>query len=124
MFKFLQTIEGQNATAIVCVLVIGFALLIGAHPFRKKQRLVVTSPENMSLWTAGDYFTWVQSKVLAAENMDKLEETMGLIDGFHDKPFRVPINRFAVNKYYIRLLDAYAEKEKELYNIPIELCKN
>lgn len=117
------TIE-LNQLAIVTALVVGFAFLLGLHPFKKKQRLVLSSPENMSLWTAGDYFTFVNSLILSSKSLEQLQKTMDLIDGYFDKPFRVPISSVEVKKNYQRLLESYCEMERKFENIPLELCKN
>lgn len=119
MFTFLQTPEGIKTTAFVTALVIFIALALGIHPFKKKRQATVSD-----LWVAEDYFKYLKTVINASRDMDELEAAYELIDGFNNKRFRVPVNRFTCNRYYVKLLDVYVEKEKELYKIPVELCQN
>jgi hypothetical protein len=125
MFEYLQTQEGLCDTAIIAVLLIIAALALGAHPFKKKVPPVRTLQEaNFAPWYANDYKKFLISKINAAQNVHELMAEMVFIDGYHDKLFRKPINRFTINRYYIELLEAYAEREIELTKVKIELCKN
>jgi hypothetical protein len=108
----------------IALLLIGFAFVFDAHPFKKKQRLVVGSNENQNLWTAGDYFTFVNSLIKASNSMEELQKVEPLIDGYFDKPFRVPISNADVKKYYARLLESYCEAEAKVQLTTGELCKN
>src|SRR5690242_4264743 len=106
-FEFLTTPEGLKATAFVSAFIILFAFSIGAHPFKSKKRLMLAAGENENLWAAGDYFTFLSSLIRSAPTLEKLSETMLLIDGFFDKPFRVPISNYQLKSYYTRLLEVY-----------------
>jgi hypothetical protein len=124
MFEFLSTPEGQRVTAFVTVFVIIAAFAIGAHPFKKKKRLVLAKAEDPALLTAGDYFTFLSSIVRSSPTLEKLNKTMPLIEGFFDKKYRVPISNHQLKQYYARLLEVYCNRESELEHIPVELCKN
>ena len=124
IIEFLQTPEGIKTTMGVTVMVIAAAFLIGAHPFKEKKRLVLAPAEDPNLWTAGDYFTFLSSMVRSSPTLEELSETMPLIEGFFDKPFRVPISNYQLKRYYARLLEVYCAREKELGHIPVALCKN
>jgi hypothetical protein len=122
--EFYQSPEFLNAVAGVTVLVIAFAFLIGLHPFKSKKRLVLVAETDHNMWTAGDYFTFLSSLIRSSPTLDELSETMPLIEGFFDKPYRVPISNIQLKKYYARLLEVYCNREKELDHIPVVLCKN
>jgi hypothetical protein len=122
--EFLTTPEGQKATAFVTAFIILFAFALGAHPFKSKKRLVLASAENLNLLTAGDYFTFLSSIIRSSPTLEKLNETMPLIDGFFDKQYRVPISNNQLKQYYARLLEVYCNRENELTTIPVELCNN
>src|ERR1044072_7128809 len=124
MFEFLCSIEGQRLTAIVTALVISFAFLIGAHPFKKKRRLILAAETDQNLWTAGDYYMFLSSLIRASKTSRELQETMPLIDAYYDKVFRVPISTKDRKDYYARLLNTYCSKEIEFEKIPVVLCKN
>jgi hypothetical protein len=133
MFDFLQTPEGLRLTAIVTAYVIAIAFLIGAHPFKKDQRLVIsdlaTTPyvpeeEEPKLWVAGDYFAFLSSLVRSSATLEDLAETMPLIEGFFDKPFRVPVSNYQLKRYYARLLQVYCNREKELVYTPVAIHSN
>jgi hypothetical protein len=124
MFEFLSTPEGVKLTAGVTIMVIAFAFLIGLHPFKTKKRLVLASPGDQNLWTAGDYYMFLNSLIRASRTPDELKGTMALIEGYYDKQFRVPVSTFDRKEYYARLLNTYCKKEIEFETIPVELCKN
>ena len=123
-FEYLTTPEGMKATAFVTTVIILFAFSIGAYPFKIKKRFVLAPAENHSLLTAGDYFTFLSSIIRSSPTLEKLAETMPLIEGFYDKKYRVPISTVQLKRYYSRLLEVYCNREKELTTIPVELCKN
>lgn len=124
MFEFLSTPEGQRVTAFVTALVIIAAFIIGAHPFKKKKRLVLASATNPNLWTAGDYYIFLNSLIRASKTLEDLQETMPLIEGYFDKAFRVPVSTGDRKKNYARLLESYCEMESQFELIPVTLCKN
>jgi hypothetical protein len=124
MFEFLSTHEGQRVTAFVTALVIIAAFIIGAHPFKKKKRLVLASATNPNLWTAGDYYIFLNSLIRASKTLEDLQETMQLIEGYFDKVFRVPVSTGERKKYYARLLETYCEMESKFELIPVTLYKN
>jgi hypothetical protein len=110
--------------AICTVLILLAALVLGTHPFKKKKRLVLAAPADLNLWTAGDYYMFLNSLIRASKSLEELQKNMPLIDGYFDKCFRVPISTIDRKRYYSRLLESYCQKENELMQIPIELCKN
>jgi hypothetical protein len=110
--------------AISTVLIIVAALILGTHPFKKKRRLVLAAETDPNLWTAGDYYIFLNSLILASKTLEELQKNMPLIDGYFDKGFRVPISAIERKRYYISLLDSYCKKENKLTQIPVEVCKN
>lgn len=117
--------EFLQQVAFCTAIVIGFAFMIGAHPFRSRKRLVVpVKEEPMVKWTISDYYRFVNANVLASNTMEQLEETMAWIDAIYDKEFRVSPSRSELKDYYERLLRSYCQRENELCSIPISLCKN
>lgn len=124
MKSFYQSPEFLNAVAVSTVALIGILIIVGLHPFKKKKRLVVAPAEDTALLTAGDYFTFLSSIIRSSPTMEKLNDTMPLIDGFFDKKYRVAISNHQLKQYYARLLEVYCNRENELEHIPVELCKN
>jgi hypothetical protein len=123
--EFYSSPEFLNAVAGVTVFLIAIAFIIGMHPFKSKKRLVVVRrEEETKLWTAGDYFTFLNSLILASKTLEELQKTMPLIDGYYDKAFRVPISTADRKVYYSRLLESYCEMESKFELIPVQLCKN
>jgi len=121
MNPFYQSPAFLNAVAAAVIALLG-VLFIGLRSFKPKKQIVVTP--DPALWLAGDYYVYLSSVIKASRTIDQLNATMLLIDGFHDKEFRVPISRKVCNEYYTRLLEVYCKKENELTSIPLELCKN
>src|SRR5689334_3484750 len=106
--------------AFVVALVIGFAFMIGAHPFKKKRRLVIsdlatTTQKNTfaELWTAGDYFMYLNALIKASQTPDELKRAMVYVENYKERKFRVPISGADLNDYYNRLIDSYTQKEIE-----------
>lgn len=124
MFEFLSTPEGVKLTAGVTIMIIAFSFLIGTHPFKSKQRLVLAAPEDPNLWTAGDYFVFLRSLILSSQNLQQLEANMPKIEGYKNKEFRVRISSAKRKQKYDELLMAYYEKELEFDMVKIELCPN
>lgn len=124
IIEFLQTPEGIKTTMGVTVMVIAAAFLIGAHPFKSKRRLVLAPAQDPNLWTAPDYYMFLNSLIKASKSLKELQDTMPLIEGYYDKEFRVPISTADRKDYYARLLNTYCQIELKFENIPVEHCKN
>jgi hypothetical protein len=123
--EFYSSPEFLNAVACVTVFVLSIALIIGLHPFKSRKRLVVVRlEEETTMWTAGDYFMFLNSLIRASKNVEELQETMVHIERYYDKAFRVPISTRDRKEYYARLLESYCEMESKFEMIPVELCKN
>jgi hypothetical protein len=117
--------------AIATALIVGFAFLLGLHPFKKKKRLVVsdlvTSTQKNTfaeLWTAGDYFMYLNALLKASQTPDELKRAMVYVENYKERKFRVPISGADLNDYYNRLIDSYTQKELEFDCTKMELCKN
>lgn len=123
IINYLQSPDGLRMTAFIAPSIILIAFI---HRLLKKKASPVRTLQEVESapWYAEDYKKFLISKINAAQTMEQLMAEMILIDRYPFKPFRQPISRFTINKYYIEILDAYAAKEDELTKIPLELCKN
>jgi hypothetical protein len=107
--------------AIIVTLVIIFAFMVGAHPFKKKKRLVIadiaTPEQKPLLWTAGDYFIFINSLILASNNWAELDKAMVYVENYKDKEFRVAISESERDRYYNRLIASYDKKVNEFETV-------
>lgn len=120
-----------NQVAVITVLLIAFAFLFNVHPFKKNKRLVigdlaVAPAKNLfaELWTAGDYFMYLNALLKVSNTPDELRQAMVYVKNYKEKTFRVPISAKDRSHYYDRLIDTYTKKELEFDCTKLELCKN
>lgn len=124
MKEFYQSPAFLNAVAASTVALIGILFIIGLHPFKRKKRMVLATPENLNYWMAGDYFKHVKALIVTSRNLKDLEKAMPLIEGFSRKQYRESISRQALKEYYNLLLEEYYQKELGFDMIPVEICPN
>jgi hypothetical protein len=108
----------NHLIALGTIALIAIAFLINARSKRNK-------PGIEDLWTAEGYYNYLLAVIKASTTNDELGAAWFMVENtWFTKTFKVPVNRFARNRYYGKLADAYAKKETELTKIPVELCKN
>lgn len=124
MKEFYQSPEFLNAVAVCTVALLGIAFLLISKPKKVKYRLVVDPAEDVNLLTARDCHTFIKSLIKASRNLKELQATMPQIEAFRTKKFRFKISNNARKNYYEDLLIEYCDKEYELENMPVTICKN
>jgi hypothetical protein len=114
MFEYLQTKEGLCNTAIVAGLLILAAFILGAHPFRRKKRLVLAKTQQFPQWYASECFMFLKATIMTCTTPDELKKCRSHVEIFYDRKFRAPISTRERKRYYTRLLEAIALKEELL----------
>lgn len=101
--------EFLQQVAFCTAIIIGFAFMIGANPFKRKTKTVTPR----ALWTARENYMFIESKIISSKTCAELDKAMVYVENFKDKRFRVPISKAKRDKYYERLLQAFDRKVNE-----------
>lgn len=101
--------------AICTVLIIVFAFIVGKHPFKRKQRLLLAGEQTSPMWYASECFMFLKATIMTCSTPDELKKCRTQVEIFYDREFRAAISIRERKKYYARLLESIALKE-ELIN--------
>jgi len=117
IINFLQTREGQNMVAITTTLLIGFAFILGLHPFKSKNKQRTTPSAQ---WDIESYYMYVKALIASSLTLEQLFDNQPSMKGFFSKPFSGNNTHKERIKYYNRILEVYCQKERELHSAELK----
>lgn len=110
--NFYQTTEFYQQVAIVTVLIVLFALILGPRLQSKRRRLTIAAP--VGHWTAQEYYMYVTAVINTSFTIDQLNSAQRIIDRFCSREFHPAASQKELQRYHARLLATIDKKRKEL----------
>lgn len=110
--NFYQTTEFYQHVAIVTVLIVLFALILGPRLQSKRRRLTITAP--VGHWTAQEYYMYVTALINTSLTWEQLNSAQKIVDRFCSRDFHPEATLKELQRYHARLLANIDKKRKEL----------
>lgn len=112
--NFYQTTEFYQQVAIVTVLIVLFALILGPRLQSKRRRLTITAP--VGHWTAQEYYMYVTALINTSLTWEQLNSAQKIVDRFCSREFRPTASHKELQRYHARLLATINKKRIELHS--------